>query len=144
MKLVVFCLFAVWCSSLGGTSSPLTAQRRKLKEVLGQLSVVRRILEHNEKMLNTPPQNVEDRCCLSALRCFRTNLNVHFDVTEIKQKKLYRSLVNENTERSLCNSTTSGDATCQDCDSHPKKTTREFFNRLESLIQKGIARLSMK
>ncbi|XP_068561388.1 interleukin-21 [Cebidichthys violaceus] len=143
MKLVVFCLFAVWCGSLAGTSRP-TDLRRKLKEVLSQLNVVKKSLQHNEKMLNTPPQNVEDCCCLSALRCFRANLDVHFDMTEIKQKNLYRSLGNENTVRGLCNSTSAGDAsaTCRDCDSHPKETAREFFNRLESLIQKGIARLN--
>ncbi|XP_034399994.1 interleukin-21 [Cyclopterus lumpus] len=146
MKLVVFCLFAVWCGSLVG-ASPRPNDRtlqRKLTEVLRQLNSVRRSLQHGEKMLSTPPLSVEDCCCLSALQCFQENLHVQFNVTERTQGKLYKSLKSPITKRGLCISTKSGDvqATCQDCDSHPKENAREFFNRLESLIQKGITRLS--
>ncbi|XP_076595935.1 interleukin-21 [Chaetodon auriga] len=143
MKLVVICLFAVCCCFLANTSAS-TLERKKLQEVLRQLSVVKANLQHNEQMLNTPPKNIEDCCCLSALHCFRTKLQVQFNITERNRSKLYRSLNHSITERGLdfCNS---GNVrpTCQDCDSHPKENAREFFNRLESLIQRAIDRLSM-
>ncbi|XP_041800361.1 interleukin-21 isoform X2 [Chelmon rostratus] len=120
-------------------------ERKKLQEVLRQLNAVKSSLQHNEQMLNTPPKNIEDCCCLSALHCFRTNLQVQFNITERNRSKLYRSLNHHFTESGLnfCNS---GNVrpTCQDCDSHPKENASEFFNRLESLIQRAIARLSMK
>uniref|UniRef100_A0A8C2ZEI9 Interleukin-21 n=1 Tax=Cyclopterus lumpus TaxID=8103 RepID=A0A8C2ZEI9_CYCLU len=149
MKLVVFCLFAVWCGSLVG-ASPRPNDRtlqRKLTEVLRQLNSVRRSLQHGEKMLSTPPLSVEDCCCLSALQCFQENLHVQFNVTERTQGKLYKSLKSPITcgraeVNFSCVLHVSLQATCQDCDSHPKENAREFFNRLESLIQKGITRLS--
>ncbi|XP_045885712.1 interleukin-21 [Micropterus dolomieu] len=144
MKLVVLCLFAVCCFSLANTSTNIT--ERKLQEVLRQLKDVRLSLQqHDQNMtLNTPPRNIEDCCCLSALQCFRANLQVKFNAADRKTNKLYRSLSNPITERGLnfCNS---GNvmSTCQDCDSHPKENATEFFNRLESLIQMAITRRSM-
>ncbi|GAA6222006.1 interleukin-21-like isoform X1 [Lates japonicus] len=142
MKLVVLCLFAVYCFSLANTT-PLT--RRKLEEVLRQLSEVKESLQHSDKMLSAPPENIEDCCCLSALSCFRANLNLHFNITEKKQKKLYKSLNSSITERGLnfCNPG-SDTATCQDCDLHPKVNVQEFFKSLESLIQRAITKLTMK
>ncbi|XP_070693338.1 interleukin-21 [Pempheris klunzingeri] len=149
MKLVVLCLLAVCCSSLANTStnrSDESLKMRKLHEILKQLKSVKNSLQHNGQMLNTPPQNIEDCCCLSALQCFRANLQVQFNTTERTQStnKLYRSLTSSITERGLdfCKS---GNVkpTCQDCDSHPKENVKEFFKRLESLIQRAITRLSM-
>ncbi|XP_044061888.1 interleukin-21 [Siniperca chuatsi] len=147
MKLLVFCLIAVCCSSLASTTTNNDKLvRKKLQEVLRQLNDVKESLQHNEKnkTMNTPPNNIEDCCCLSALQCFRANLQVQFNITERKTSKLYRSLKNSITERGLnfCNSATVT-STCQDCGSHPKEHATEFFNRLESLIQKAITRLSM-
>ncbi|XP_070819386.1 interleukin-21 [Chaetodon trifascialis] len=143
MKLVLTCLFAVCCCFMASTSANIL-QRKKLQEVLRQLSAVKANLQHNEQMLNTPPKNIEDCCCLSALHCFRTTLQVQFNITERNRSKLYRSLNHNITEKGLdfCNS---GNVrpTCQDCDSHPKENASEFFNRLESLIQRAIDRLSM-
>nr|UOV22688.1 interleukin 21 [Oostethus manadensis] len=70
----------------------MTLERRKLVEVLEQLNQVQDSLQHRQLLVNTPPRNIEDCCCLSALRCFRANLQVRFNVTERKQKKFYRSL----------------------------------------------------
>ncbi|XP_070769880.1 interleukin-21 [Enoplosus armatus] len=147
MKLVVFCIFAVCCSSLANSSTNQSNRQvlRKLREVLNQLDDVKATLQHNEQKLNTPPQNIGDCCCLSALQCFRANLQVQFNVTERKQtNKLYRSLKSSITERGLdfCNSG-NVQSTCQDCDLHPKENVEEFFNRLKSFIQKAITRLSM-
>nr|XP_046261819.1 interleukin-21 isoform X2 [Scatophagus argus] len=146
MKLVVFCLFAVCCCSVASRSTgsiDKTQQRRKLQEVLRQLKAVKDIIPLSEGMLNTPPNNIEDCCCLSALQCFRANLQVQFNMTERHQSKLYRSLRNPITESGLdfCNSQ-DVTSTCQDCTSHPKENAKEFFNRLESLIQRAISRLS--
>ncbi|XP_073342435.1 interleukin-21 [Pagrus major] len=147
MKLVVFCLFAVYCCSLANTATrevDRTLARKKLQEVLKQLNAVKLSLQQSEKMLNTPPKNIEDCCCLSALKCYRFNLEVHFNVREGKQRQLFRSLNNPFTERGLnfCNSP-NVNSTCQDCDSHPRQNATEFYNRLESLIQMAISRLTM-
>ncbi|XP_037636821.1 interleukin-21 isoform X1 [Sebastes umbrosus] len=180
MKLVVFCLFAVCCSSLASTSANRTGKpmyKKKIEEVRRHLNIWRGRLQvgsstftfsqlrpcmvavliikynvlcfvsqHNEQMeLSTPPRNIEDCCCLSAWQCFRANLNVQFNVTEIRNKQLYRGLHSHITEKGLCNSSDSGNAqsTCQDCASQPKENAREFFDRLENLMLKAITRLSM-
>ncbi|KAG7517494.1 interleukin-21-like isoform X2 [Solea senegalensis] len=140
MKLIVFCLLAVCAVA----AADRTLQRRKLQEVLRQLKDVKENLQHNKTMLNTPPENVEDCCCQSALECFRANMQVHFNITEKKQSKLYRSLKKPLTLSSLdfCNSGNNM-PTCDKCDEHPKVNVQEFFKRLESLIQRGITRLTM-
>ncbi|XP_058505025.1 interleukin-21 isoform X2 [Solea solea] len=119
-------------------------QRRKLQEVLKQLKDVKENLQHNNKTLNTPPANVEDCCCQSALECFRANMQVHFNIAEKTQSKLYKSLKKPLTVSSLdfCNSGNNM-PTCDRCDEHPKVNVQEFFKRLESLIQRGITRLTM-
>ncbi|XP_077388942.1 interleukin-21 [Festucalex cinctus] len=143
MKLVL-CLLTVCCAAF---VSGVTLEERKLAEVLKQLGDVKDSLQRRELLVNTPPQNIEECCCLSALQCFRNNLLVQFNVTEMKEVKLYRSLKHHITERGLdfCKSgNKSGNdvSTCQTCDSHPKATAREFVSRLESLIQRAISRLS--
>ncbi|XP_037636824.1 interleukin-21 isoform X4 [Sebastes umbrosus] len=120
--------------------------KKKIEEVRRHLNIWRGRLQHNEQMeLSTPPRNIEDCCCLSAWQCFRANLNVQFNVTEIRNKQLYRGLHSHITEKGLCNSSDSGNAqsTCQDCASQPKENAREFFDRLENLMLKAITRLSM-
>uniref|UniRef100_A0A3B4TVY4 Interleukin 21 n=1 Tax=Seriola dumerili TaxID=41447 RepID=A0A3B4TVY4_SERDU len=152
MKLVLLCLFAVCCYSLAQTTTttngPNTSlQKRKLEEALRQLNEVKRRQQHYEEMLNAP-ENIEDCCCLSALQCFKANMQVHFNVTEGKEKKLYNSLKNHLTVRSLdfCNS---GNDTLHEeliCCTHSTwplvNFSFEFFNRLESLIQRGITKLN--
>ncbi|XP_008289221.1 interleukin-21 isoform X2 [Stegastes partitus] len=120
-------------------------QRRKLQEVLLQLNDVKKSLQDSDKELNTPPKNIEDCCCLSALECFRDNLKSPFNMTaQRKQRKLFLSLMNQLTVRGLdfCNAG-NATSTCQTCDSHPKEKAQEFFSRLESLIQRAIIKLSM-
>uniref|UniRef100_A0A672GVM6 Uncharacterized protein n=1 Tax=Salarias fasciatus TaxID=181472 RepID=A0A672GVM6_SALFA len=77
-----------------------------------------------------------DCCCVSALQCYRDSMKVHLNVTESKQKKLYNSLKHSYTIRSLnfCNS--GNTTTVPACDSYPKEKARDFFKRLESLIQR--------
>ncbi|AWP11683.1 putative interleukin-21-like [Scophthalmus maximus] len=95
-------------------------------------------------MLSSPPENIEDCCCLSALECFRANMQVHLNVTGRKLHKLLRSLKNPLTLSGLDSCKSGNDTlTCHDCDSHPKVNVQEFFNRLESLIQRAISRLVM-
>ncbi|XP_068596943.1 interleukin-21 [Brachionichthys hirsutus] len=144
MKLVAFCAFAVCCCSLASVSTKRverTLERKKLQEVLIQLTAVKATLQHSELKLNTPPMDTEDCCCLSALECYRANLHVQFNTTDRNHRKLSRSLKNHLTESGLCDSQRAN-SSCQDCASHPKENATEFFNRLESLIQKGIERLS--
>uniref|UniRef100_A0A665TJ25 Interleukin n=1 Tax=Echeneis naucrates TaxID=173247 RepID=A0A665TJ25_ECHNA len=133
MKLIAVCLFAACCYSLASaiiTNGPdTTYQRKKLEEVLRQLYDVKEIMQHNEKMLSTPPENIEDCCCLSALQCFKANMEVHFNTTERNQKKLLKSLKSHLT-------VSKAPSTCQTCDSHPQVTVQVFLNRLESLIQR--------
>ncbi|XP_077956358.1 interleukin-21 isoform X2 [Gasterosteus aculeatus] len=133
-----------WCGSLVGasTSRPTTRPpmfRRKLEEVLGHLHRVKESQQHNEKTLNIPPQSFKDRCCVSTLKYFLENLEKQFNAS---QDKLYRSLKQRKTERALC---PSGDiqANCQTYNSHPG-TVQVFFERLQSFIEEGITRLSMK
>ncbi|KAM8910377.1 interleukin-21-like [Spinachia spinachia] len=144
MKPVVFCLLAAWGGSLVGAATPPEPLAvRKLREVLGHLRRVNASQQHNKKMLNTPPQFLEDHCCLSALQCFQLTLKVQFNAP---QDKLYKSLKQQSNARLLCPSANSGgvQAKCQTCDSHPKETVEVFFNRLGSVIEKGISRLRMK
>uniref|UniRef100_A0A8D3A5Q8 Interleukin n=1 Tax=Scophthalmus maximus TaxID=52904 RepID=A0A8D3A5Q8_SCOMX len=147
MRLSALCLFAVCCCCCSLVNAAATAaaaktdQGRKLQEVLRQLSDVKDSVQFNEKMLSSPPENIEDCCCLSALECFRANMQVHLNVTGRKLHKLLRSLKNPLTLSGLdsCksgNDTVRGNLTCHDCDSHPKVNVQEFFNRLESLIQR--------
>ncbi|XP_051277278.1 interleukin-21 [Dicentrarchus labrax] len=144
MKLLVFCLFAVCCCSLANSTSNRILQRKKLQEILKQLKDVRQSLQmqQNDQMLNTP-ENIGDCCSLSALECFRANLQVKFNMTNKKHIKFYRSLNNTITVQGLdfCNSP-NGKSTCPDCLSHPMKNANEFFNGLMTLIQKGITRLN--
>ncbi|XP_029702705.1 interleukin 21 isoform X3 [Takifugu rubripes] len=97
--------------------------------------MVKRRLQNSKKMLSTPSENIGDCCCLSALKCFRENFKEIFSLTDLPQKKLYRSLTNTLTEKGLdfCDSKNS---TCQDCHSHPEEKAEKFFDRLNSLIQK--------
>ncbi|XP_028315101.1 interleukin-21 [Gouania willdenowi] len=118
-------------------------QRRKLQETLRELNQVQNTMRQKEQMLNTPPENVEDCCCVSALTCFRANLQVQFNLTQGSPRKLYRSLKHSLTVKALdfCN-TRSTTTSCQTCDSHPKEEAGVFFSRLKSLIQRGITKLS--
>ncbi|XP_075904312.1 interleukin-21 [Nelusetta ayraudi] len=146
MKLLGFCLLVVCCCCWSLASPPknrrsFSLQRSKLEEAYRQLRSVKQALQHSEKLLYTPPKNIEDCCCLPALECFRANFNLTFQATEGHHRKFYRSLENPITVRGLCDSQSSN-STCQDCHAHPKQSAQEFFNRLESLIQKAIARLS--
>ncbi|XP_034453447.1 interleukin-21 [Hippoglossus hippoglossus] len=92
-------------------------------------------------MLNSPPHDVENCCCLPALECFHANLIVHFNGTNKIHKKLNRSL-NSSITKSGVEYCPSGNntTTCHDCDSHPKVNVQEFFDRLESLIQRALSR----
>uniref|UniRef100_A0A3B4TWV1 Interleukin 21 n=1 Tax=Seriola dumerili TaxID=41447 RepID=A0A3B4TWV1_SERDU len=144
MKLVLLCLFAVCCYSLAQTTTttngPNTSlQKRKLEEALRQLNEVKRrqqVGSYTFTFSQLCP--FTDCCCLSALQCFKANMQVHFNVTEGKEKKLYNSLKNHLTVSKLLDFCNSGNdtPTCQNCYLHPKVKAQEFFNRLESLIQR--------
>ncbi|XP_011609274.1 interleukin 21 isoform X2 [Takifugu rubripes] len=170
MKPLVLCLFAVCCWCVADASADVSddkvKQQRKLEEILRELGMVKRrlqvgpggvsllfcraaavfthftlfALQNSKKMLSTPSENIGDCCCLSALKCFRENFKEIFSLTDLPQKKLYRSLTNTLTEKGLdfCDSKNS---TCQDCHSHPEEKAEKFFDRLNSLIQKAIDRL---
>uniref|UniRef100_A0A3Q0SSV2 Interleukin n=1 Tax=Amphilophus citrinellus TaxID=61819 RepID=A0A3Q0SSV2_AMPCI len=128
MKLIVLCLFAVWCCSLAKAS---TKEREKLQEVLRELKLVRNSLQNRELMkMNTPPKDIEDCCCLTALKCFRDTLQDHFGMNEKYPRKLYRSLSHQLTVSALF--VTSYPTCC----SHTEEEASEFFSRLESLIQR--------
>uniref|UniRef100_A0A3Q1F5N8 Interleukin n=1 Tax=Acanthochromis polyacanthus TaxID=80966 RepID=A0A3Q1F5N8_9TELE len=139
MKLVVLCLLAVCCCSLADTDVKQT--RRKLQEVLLRLTDVKESLQSSEQELRTPPKNIEDCCCRSALQCFRTNLNGGINAIEKrKQRQLYISL--RDPAIVIIFSFASHQSTCQDCGSHPKEKASEFFSRLESLIERVRALMS--
>ncbi|XP_077589539.1 interleukin-21 [Stigmatopora nigra] len=140
MKLIVLCLFALCCSL--AITNAASLERRKLVEVLKQLAVVKDSLQTRELLVNTPPQNIHECCCLSALRCFRAVLHVQFNMTEGMQDKFYRGLKHPITERSLDFCKSGNSINCGMCDSYPKASPEEFFKRLESLLQRGISRLS--
>ncbi|KAG8003845.1 hypothetical protein GBF38_007837, partial [Nibea albiflora] len=92
MKLLVFCLFAVCCYALANTSAndQRSLQRKKLLEIIKHMKNVQASLQLNGQMLHTP-NNITDCCCLSALRCFRANLQVQFNI-ERSQGKFYKAL----------------------------------------------------
>uniref|UniRef100_UPI0037E81A29 interleukin-21 n=1 Tax=Semicossyphus pulcher TaxID=241346 RepID=UPI0037E81A29 len=144
MKLIVFCLFAVCCCSLASAvmkGIERSQESRKLEEVLRHLRDVKGSLQHSEKLLNTPPQNIEDCCCLSALQCFRDNLPMQTDIAEKKRVRLFKSLKHPLTVNGLNFCTSGNNETCQACASHPKQKAEIFFKRLEALIQNAITRL---
>uniref|UniRef100_A0A3B4EY56 Interleukin-21-like n=1 Tax=Pundamilia nyererei TaxID=303518 RepID=A0A3B4EY56_9CICH len=121
MKLIVFCLFTIYCCSLVKASYPM--ERKKLQEVLREL----KMLKHD----------IPDCCCLTALTCFRETLLQHFGISGKYQKKLYKSLNHTLTISGLnfCNTETST-TNCSTCHSHPKEKASEFFNRLEFVDMK--------
>ncbi|XP_057706948.1 interleukin-21 [Corythoichthys intestinalis] len=141
MILIFLCLAV--CCSLASTNV-VTLERRKLVDVLNQLGDVKDSLQTKELLVNTPPQNIEDCCCLSALRCFQESLQGKFNMTERMQNKFYRGLKHPITERGLDLCKSGYSASCGTCDSHPKASAKEFVNRLELLLQRAIARLSGK
>ncbi|KAA8588605.1 hypothetical protein FQN60_009950 [Etheostoma spectabile] len=49
----------------------------------------------------------------------------------------------QNNDRMLTTPPVDIESTCQDCASQPKENASTFFNRLESFVQKAIARLNM-
>ncbi|XP_039866384.1 interleukin-21 isoform X1 [Simochromis diagramma] len=134
MKLIVFCLFTIYCCSLVKASD---MERKKLQEVLRELKMLKRDFPNTELMMNIPPKDIEDCCCLTALTCFRETLLQHFGINGKYQKKLYKSLNHTLTISGLnfCNTETST-TNCSTCHSHPKEKASEFFNRLESLVQR--------
>ncbi|XP_078025686.1 interleukin-21 [Epinephelus lanceolatus] len=142
MKLVVFCLFAVCCTSLASTSANRKFER-KLQEILRLVDTVKK-QQHTKLDLHTPPQNIEDCCCLSALKCFRANMGVHFNISEQFQGKLYSSLNHTLTVNGLTvNNSRNTECTCGDCDLHQTTNATVFFSRLRTFIEKGLTRLRM-
>ncbi|XP_049897803.1 interleukin-21 [Epinephelus moara] len=140
MKLVVFCLFAVCCTSLASTTANRKFER-KLQEILRLVDTVKK-QQHTKLDLHTPPQNIEDCCCLSALKCFQANMGVHFNISEKYQGKLYSSLNHTLTVNGLTlNNSRNTECTCGDCDLHPKTNATVFFSRLRTFIEKGLTRL---
>uniref|UniRef100_A0A3Q0SNF6 Interleukin n=1 Tax=Amphilophus citrinellus TaxID=61819 RepID=A0A3Q0SNF6_AMPCI len=126
MKLIVLCLFAVWCCSLAKAS---TKEREKLQEVLRELKLVRNSLQVSSST-STFKRSENDCCCLTALKCFRDTLQDHFGMNEKYPRKLYRSLSHQLTVSALF--VTSYPTCC----SHTEEEASEFFSRLESLIQR--------
>ncbi|XP_060903664.1 interleukin-21 [Labrus mixtus] len=141
--IVFFCLFAACCFSLATANGTGRSQEsRKLEEVLRHLRAVKESLQQTELLLNTPPQNIQDCCCLPALQCFRDNLPVQ-NGAEKKRVRLFKSLNHPLTERGLNFCATGNNlASCQACASHPKQNATIFFNRLETLIQSAFTRLT--
>ncbi|XP_061747693.1 interleukin-21 [Nerophis ophidion] len=111
---------------------------RKLKEVLQQLNKVKDSLQRRHLLVSTPPQDIEDCCCPSALQCFKYNLQ-QFNLTEREQRKFHRGLKHSLTEKAM-DFCASGQPVnkCKTCDSYPKKNAMEFLQRLESLIIRAI------
>ncbi|XP_041653303.1 interleukin-21 [Cheilinus undulatus] len=147
MKLIAFCLLAVCCYSLANTETNgagRSIKSIKLQEVLNFLKETRENLQPSEQLLNTPPQDIEDCCCLPALECFRKNLLEQLSGAEGERRKLLKSLRHPLTASGLnfCTSA-NNQTTCQSCDSHPKQNVATFFNRMETLIQSAITRLNM-
>uniref|UniRef100_A0A3B4A041 Interleukin 9 n=1 Tax=Periophthalmus magnuspinnatus TaxID=409849 RepID=A0A3B4A041_9GOBI len=123
MRLLLLSVLTVYCcASVNDTG---IEKRHRLEEALSYIEVVK--------------NNLPDCCCLTALKCFQANLDLHFNGTCVK--KLSRSLKSRTTvsqplSMDFCNSNNSTQSTCQDlCHMHPKKTAKEFLQRLESLIQ---------
>ncbi|XP_027135342.1 interleukin-21 isoform X3 [Larimichthys crocea] len=142
MKLVVFCLFALSCCALANKSSnKQLLQRRKFNEIIRQMEPVQASLQLNGQMLHTPPNNITDCCFLSALRCFRTSLQMQFDI-EKNHKLFSKSLRHHITEEGMNFCDSGNNSTCQECHTHPKKNVTEFFDRLKTLLQRVRAFLS--
>ncbi|XP_076005267.1 interleukin-21 [Genypterus blacodes] len=142
MKLALFCFLVVGCCCL----ADVTASRslNKLKEALKEVRKLKESLQ-DELLLNIPPQNIEDCCCLPALHCFRDKL-MKLNVTDKDtHTKLGRSLRSHHIESSLnfCNSVDAQPTTCQTCDSQLSGSSSEFIDRLQSLIQRAVVKLNM-
>uniref|UniRef100_A0A8C6NJC6 Interleukin n=1 Tax=Nothobranchius furzeri TaxID=105023 RepID=A0A8C6NJC6_NOTFU len=140
MQSLTFCILTVCCFAWVSTTSKDT-QRRKLQQLRAELITFQKTLKDKEKNVITPPKNIEGCCCLSAFKCFRDNLKAEFNITN----KLSRGLTSNITMKALDLCETGNNATmCEVCVSHSKERAEEFFSRLDTLIQRGIARLSMK
>ncbi|XP_019113975.2 interleukin-21 isoform X1 [Larimichthys crocea] len=75
------------CALANKSSNKQLLQRRKFNEIIRQMEPVQASLQLNGQMLHTPPNNITDCCFLSALRCFRTSLQMQFDIE--KNHKLF-------------------------------------------------------
>ncbi|MEQ2185989.1 hypothetical protein GOODEAATRI_024083 [Goodea atripinnis] len=143
MKLVAFCLFAVFCCSL---ALPTLKPRyiNKLKETLDELRRFKTNLTNTEKMekrVNMPPKDIQDCGCLSALKCFEEGVST-FNSTPY-QIKLFRSLRNPTTAGALQFCAKDSTPSCSECKAHPTESVDRFLSDLESLIQMGITKLKM-
>nr|AVV62031.1 interleukin 21 isoform X2 [Paralichthys olivaceus] len=89
MKLVVLFLVAVCCCALGIGAN---IEQNQLDEVLKILDAVKREQLNNTKKLSSPPNDIEEHCCPSALKCFQVNLKGHFNATNKNIFRLEKSL----------------------------------------------------
>ncbi|KAG7461985.1 hypothetical protein MATL_G00197050 [Megalops atlanticus] len=115
----------------------------KLTEVMKELNLLNRGVQHNGLRLNTPTSDVEECCALKALSCFRENLQLLPTANKRHQHKLTKSLKSQMIVNSVntCSQEEIQKATCPRCDSFPKRDTKEFVRELESLLQKTYSRL---
>ncbi|XP_069388203.1 interleukin-21-like isoform X2 [Paralichthys olivaceus] len=142
MKLVVLFLVAVCCCALGIGAN---IEQNQLDEVLKILDAVKREQLNNTKKLSSPPNDIEEHCCPSALKCFQVNLKGHFNATNKNIFRLEKSLRKIDTifSRNFSNSG-NNTTTCHACNSHPEVSVQEFLNRLRSLIERARSKLTMK
>ncbi|XP_036407692.1 interleukin-21 [Megalops cyprinoides] len=141
MKLPVCCLLAIALSSV--MCAVLDQRILKLTEVMKELNLLNRGVQHNGLRLSTPTSDVEECCALKALSCFRENLQLLPAANKRHQHKLTKSLKSQMIVNSVntCSQEETQNATCPRCDSFPKRDSREFVRELESLLQKTYSRL---
>ncbi|KAJ0049735.1 hypothetical protein NL108_000591 [Boleophthalmus pectinirostris] len=145
MKLLLLSLFTVVCCVWVNATVEDQIGRHRLDELLVYLRAVKKNMQNGDNLVSTPPQDVQDHCCLTALECFGTTLHLQFNAAHVKHvRKLIRGLRSRTTEKtmSFCHSNTTL-PNCQDsCNMHPKKSANEFLQKLESLIQRANTNLA--
>ncbi|XP_023646289.1 interleukin-21 isoform X2 [Paramormyrops kingsleyae] len=122
-------------------------QRSMLRQVQLEFKNVNKSLMHNELMLHTPHTDEIENCCsTSALKCFVKSLpqlRVPNSAAKVKAtliKNLQKKII-ENSVRT-CSATETQNAVCRKCESYPERSTKEFMDSLETLLQMTLERLS--
>ncbi|KAJ8382366.1 hypothetical protein SKAU_G00031440 [Synaphobranchus kaupii] len=103
-----------------------------LKQVGTELYHLEKSLQHKGLMLHTPTHN-NDCCSLSALECFRVNVNRLQTTKKNLQRKLSKNLMTPMIK-----------ASCPPCSSYPKSGSEQFVQELQFLLQKATNRLMWK
>ncbi|XP_048852500.1 interleukin-21 isoform X2 [Brienomyrus brachyistius] len=122
-------------------------ERSMIMQVQKEFKNFNKNLMHNDLMLHTPHTDEINNCCSTrALKCFVKSLPqlpVPSSGAKVKAtfiKNLQKKII-ENSVRT-CSAVDTQNAVCRKCESYPERSSKEFMDSLETLLQMTLERLS--